>query len=50
MVADSDGGSGPWAQGQTYPLQETYALCRCNRSRDKPFCDGDYTAVKFRGD
>ncbi len=50
MVADSDGSSGPWAQGQTYLLQETYALCRCHRSRDKPFCDGDYTAVKFCGD
>jgi CDGSH-type Zn-finger protein len=28
-----------WAEGKKYPLQETYSLCRCGRSSNKPFCD-----------
>jgi CDGSH-type Zn-finger protein len=26
------------------------ALCRCGRSRVKPFCDGTHKLVKFRAD
>ena len=28
--------------------RETVALCRCGRSRRKPFCDGMHKAVGFR--
>jgi CDGSH-type Zn-finger protein len=49
IVADSDGGSESWAQGQSYPLQETYALCRCGQSRNKPFCDGSHNHRHFDG-
>ena len=28
--------------------QGTIALCRCGRSRRKPFCDGMHKAVGFR--
>lgn len=26
----------------------TIALCRCGRSRMRPFCDGTHTAIRFR--
>src|SRR5260370_2416245 len=43
------GESETWEQGQTYPEQEQYALCRCGHSRNKPFCDGSHVKVLFDG-
>lgn len=28
--------------------RRTIALCRCGRSRTRPFCDGTHRAIKFR--
>jgi CDGSH-type Zn-finger protein len=28
--------------------RETVALCRCGRSRVRPFCDGSHKLVRFR--
>jgi CDGSH-type Zn-finger protein len=28
--------------------RETVALCRCGRSRLRPFCDGSHKVVRFR--
>jgi CDGSH-type Zn-finger protein len=28
--------------------RETIALCRCGRSRTKPFCDGTHKLIGFR--
>jgi CDGSH-type Zn-finger protein len=28
--------------------RETVALCRCGKSRMRPFCDGTHKLVKFR--
>ena len=28
--------------------RRTIALCRCGRSRIKPFCDGTHNAIKFK--
>jgi len=28
--------------------RETVALCRCGKSRLRPFCDGTHTLVRFR--
>jgi len=33
-----------WAKGKQCPAQENYALCRCGKSRNKPFCDGTHAA------
>jgi len=28
--------------------RETVALCRCGKSRTRPFCDGSHKLVRFR--
>lgn len=32
-----------------YPLKESFALCRCGHSQNKPFCDGTHVKIKFDG-
>lgn len=36
-------------KGKTLSTGETYALCRCGHSRNKPFCDGSHLTTKFDG-
>ncbi len=38
-----------WIQGNKLPTTESYALCRCGNSNNKPFCDGTHTKVAFDG-
>jgi CDGSH-type Zn-finger protein len=38
-----------WRKGELFETGETYALCRCGQSRDKPFCDGAHRATQFDG-
>ena len=30
------------------PGREVVALCRCGKSRTRPFCDGSHQVVRFR--
>jgi CDGSH-type Zn-finger protein len=46
---DKDGQNHGWQEGHKYPPQETYALCRCGKSKNKPFCDGSHTKHNFNG-
>jgi CDGSH-type Zn-finger protein len=47
-IGTNEGGeSVKWQQGQKYPSQEQYALCRCGASRNKPFCDGTHASIRF---
>lgn len=46
---DAEGHPRGWHTGRRYPLQEHYALCRCGRSKNMPFCDGTHARVHFDG-
>lgn len=46
---DAEGGSEQWLAGATLPTEEHYALCRCGKSKNKPFCDGTHKKVGFDG-
>jgi CDGSH-type Zn-finger protein len=43
VIVDQDG-------NEIEVRQRTIALCRCGRSRRKPFCDGMHKAVGWRAD
>ncbi len=49
IAVNAEGESVSWQQGKEYPLQESYALCRCGHSQNKPFCDGHHVKVSFDG-
>jgi CDGSH-type Zn-finger protein len=35
------------ADGTTYEVRNRVALCRCGRSRNKPFCDASHVSIGF---
>ena len=35
--------------GRQFPAREEYALCRCGRSKNPPYCDGSHEKFGFRG-
>jgi CDGSH-type Zn-finger protein len=47
--ANAAGESEKWQQGESFPAQAQYALCRCGHSKNKPFCDGTHTKIGFDG-
>ncbi|BAI62211.1 conserved hypothetical protein [Methanocella paludicola SANAE] len=49
IVTDDDGISTEWKKGESYPEQDTYALCRCGGSKSKPYCDGTHVNESFDG-
>ncbi len=36
--------------GRELPQSESYALCRCGKSKNAPFCDGSHQAAGFSGE
>jgi CDGSH-type Zn-finger protein len=49
IETDAEGQSREWRQGQKYDIAESYRLCRCGRSSNKPFCDDTHLKVRFNG-
>ena len=36
------------ADGTTYTVKQSFALCRCGGSTTKPFCDGTHSKIGFQ--
>jgi CDGSH-type Zn-finger protein len=49
IVADAEGGSEAWREGEAIRHRETYQLCRCGASGTKPLCDGSHSRIGFDG-
>ncbi len=49
ICTDVDGECHGWKEGKIYPVQENYALCRCGRSKNGPYCDGTHARIRFDG-
>jgi len=49
IVTNAEGDSLDYREGEKFPAQKQYALCRCGQSAHKPFCDGSHQKVQFDG-
>jgi CDGSH-type Zn-finger protein len=49
IQCNSKGIPAKWVKGKTYPTTQTYSLCRCGQSQNKPFCDNSHIKVNFDG-
>ena len=43
------GNSYEYKEGREFPPCEVYALCRCGKSKNMPFCDGSHVKADFDG-
>lgn len=37
-------------EDRNFPQSESYALCRCGKSKTPPFCDGTHSKINFNGE
>ncbi|HEY0196675.1 MAG TPA: CDGSH iron-sulfur domain-containing protein [Methanobacterium sp.] len=49
IVTDEAGHTRELIEEKEYPAKETYILCRCGKSKKKPYCDGTHDSIDFDG-
>lgn len=49
IIANAEGKSWDWKDGETFKTEHSYQLCRCGHSSTKPFCDDSHLKVGFDG-
>ncbi|MBL8446565.1 MAG: CDGSH iron-sulfur domain-containing protein [Zoogloeaceae bacterium] len=49
IVANSEGESIDYQVSREFEVSSEFALCRCGKSSNKPFCDGSHAGVGFDG-
>ena len=48
-IVGTEGEPEEWKQGQKYPEQDNYTLCRCGKSQNQPYCDRAHLKSGFDG-
>ena len=48
LLVRGPSGSSTRTATRSTPARETVALCRCGKSRLRPFCDGTHKLVRFK--
>ena len=49
IQCDNNAVPSDWLIGEQLMTSETYTLCRCGQTKNKPFCDGTHVKVNFDG-
>jgi CDGSH-type Zn-finger protein len=49
ILTDEAGHTKDLVDEKKFDTRETYALCRCGESNDKPYCDGKHNDIDFDG-
>lgn len=49
VVPDENNDPLRWKKGEKYETEEVYFLCRCGKSKNKPFCDHSHEKNGFDG-
>ena len=49
ITPNAEGLSWDWKEGRAFPTKQEYKLCRCGRSKTKPYCDGTHESIGFEG-
>jgi len=48
IIVEKDGNN-IYEDAHTFPLEKSYCLCRCGKSKNAPFCDGNHIDSNFDG-